>query len=452
MKTMRNLLCAALAVLMTLSLLAIPSFAEESKVETVTIWSNDAHNKAQYEALINEFNETVGKEKGIVIEYTVYGGDYYSALDVALQAGEAPDIFKCNKIGQYASAGMIAALDDLPTGQALIDLYAEDNAVDYGVFNGKTYSVPFRVVTFGLAYNVDMFQEMGLTPPTTWDEMRQVAKAITDNGKGRIYGYAFPMAYTSYRYQYVIHPSAASCGAEFFNHKTGRYDFASLEPFFNHLLNIIDDGSMFPGYMTMDDDTKRAQFSAGNVGMICIGSSDVGVFRDQFPCDFDWDIVPYPVEDAENRYKYPVSPSMFYVVNSQVKEKGTEDKVMEVYNMFLSDKTLTSTFENEKDNPVLGDRITRLSTKQDVSKQWVKFCDMSKYCVRYPYPESQVMVEGDAYNAVFDRILCKTVDAHEALAELDERYNAALDKAIEDGLCIEDYIDKDYDARMAWSD
>lgn len=447
--TMKRIVSLLLTLALLLGGISIAS-AEEGKIDTITVWSNDAHNKAQYEALIAEFNETIGKEKGIVIEYTVYGGDYYSSLDVALQSGEAPHIFKCNKIGQYAASGHILPLDNLPTGAELVARYAPYNAENYGEFGGLTYSVPFRVVTFGLAYNVDMFKEMGLTPPATWAEMRDVANKITDQGKGRIYGYAFPGAYTSYRYQYVIHPSAASSGVEFFDHKTGRFDFQSLEPFFGHLLGFVEDGTMFPGYLTMDDDTKRAQFSAGNVGMICIGSSDVGVFRDQFPCDFEWAVVPYPVENADSRYKYPVSPSMFYVVNSRAKEEGLEEKVMEVYNLFLSDKALVSTYENEKDNPVLGEAITSQSTREDVSPQWAAFCDMSKYCVRYPYPESDVMVEGDAYNSVFDQILARTVDVHEALAELDERYNAALDAAIAGGLKIEDYIDADYDARMAW--
>lgn len=424
--------------------------SESDKVDTITVWSNDAHNKKEYEAKIHDFNETIGKEKGIIIEYTVYGGDYYNTLDVAIQADEAPHIFKCNKIGQYASSGDILALEDLPTGPELVAKYESNNAENYGEFGGKTYSVPFRVVTFGLAYNMDMFEEMGLTPPETWDEMRDVAAKITQNGNGQIYGYAFPMAYTSYRYQYVIHPSAASCGIEFFDHKTGKYNFSSLEPFFNHLLDIINDGSMFPGYMTMDDDTKRAQFSAGNVGMICIGSSDVGVFQDQFPCDFEWGIIPYPVQNANERYKYPVSPSMFYVINSKTERDGLQEKAMEVYNMFLSNDMLVTTYENEKDNPVLGEEITSQSQKTDISSQWKAFCDMSLYCIRYPYPENDVVVEGDAYNAIFDQILCQTINAHDALAELDTRYNAALEEAIANGLNIEDYIDPDYDQRMAW--
>ena len=81
--------------------------AGSGDVTKITMWSNDQHDQAVYEERIKAFNETIGKEKGISVEYTVYGSDYYTTLDVAVTAGEGPDIFKCNKIGNYAEAGYI---------------------------------------------------------------------------------------------------------------------------------------------------------------------------------------------------------------------------------------------------------------------------------------------------------------------------------------------------------
>ena len=49
---------------------------------------------------VENFNATKGKELGIQIELSVYGSDYYSTLDIALSADDAPHIFKCNKIPQ----------------------------------------------------------------------------------------------------------------------------------------------------------------------------------------------------------------------------------------------------------------------------------------------------------------------------------------------------------------
>ena len=119
---------------------AVTSEEESAPVEmqTVVMWSNDQHDQSVFEERIQEFNETIGKEKGIDVEYTVYGSDYYNTLDVAVSAGEGPDIFKCNKIGNYAEAGYILPWEDIPSLQPLIDRFSEYNATGYGEFSGRT--------------------------------------------------------------------------------------------------------------------------------------------------------------------------------------------------------------------------------------------------------------------------------------------------------------------------
>jgi ABC-type glycerol-3-phosphate transport system substrate-binding protein len=54
--------------------------------------------------------------------------------------------------------------------------------------DGKIYGVPVGGYALGLIYNRKLFQEAGLDPnkpPTTWDEVREYAKKLTDPAKGR---------------------------------------------------------------------------------------------------------------------------------------------------------------------------------------------------------------------------------------------------------------------------
>ena len=301
------------------------------------------------------------------------------------------------------------------------------------------------MTTYGLACNLEIFEENGLEVPETWEEMRECAEVITDNRNGQIYGYALAMGYGSYNYFYVNLPNAASTGDEYFNHTTGKYDFASLSGFFGHLLDIINDGSMFPGFETMDGDTARAQFSAGNIGMIGVMSSDVTTFKNQFPCEFEWEMVPYPVEDAENRYKEPVGVSMSYVIGSGCKEEGYEDKVAEFLNFLYSDELFIATNDTQIDISILGEVITSQSTATDIDPNWLRFSDMDIFCIKYPTPDSELTIEGDTYQGVYNKILTGMItDIDGALAELDEKYNAALDQAVADGkVVIEDYLDPD---------
>ena len=435
-------------IALTLSLLLLHTcvqgvLAEEKAPVTIRVWSNDAHSKPVFTAFVEKFNNTVGKEKGIVIELSVYGTDYYSVLDVTVADKEnkdAPHIFKCNKIPQFATSGKIVSLEDLPGGAELIAPYKEKNSEGVGLVGGRTYALPFKATTVGLAYNVDLFEKLGLEFPKTWADMEKCASIITENGAGKVYGYGLGMKYVSYPLFFILPPASASTGRMHFDNATGRYNFSALAPYMKHMLRMIDNGDMFPGYETMDDDTKRAQFAEGNIGMITVFSPDVGVLTTQFPAKCRWAVGPYPPETEDVRYRMYSNPSTFYVVNQLAVDTGVEEQVMEVMKALLSEENLLNLFEEEKDM-ITRDDVKALSTKTEVSPQWKAFGDGSYRYTGFGTPEGMLQLEGDSYKDVFDKILTGLVDPDEALADLDARYNKALDEAIAAGtLKIEDYI------------
>ena len=314
---MKKLLAVTLCLALLLSVMLIPASAEE--VQVIKMWSNDQHDQAVFNAKIEEFNATIGKENGVAVDYTVYGSDYYTTLDVAVVGKEGPDIFKCNKIGNYAEAGYILPWDDEPALAPLMEKFGGFNAPGYGIFFDKTYSEPIRVTTYGVACNLEIFRKSGLEVPKTWAEMEEAARIITENGGGAEYGYALAMGYGSYHYFYVTLANGATVGDEYFNHTTGKYDFASLGGFLRHVLRFVENGSMFPGYETMNGDTARAQFSAGTIGMIGAMSSDVTTFKNQFPCDFEWQMIP--LSDRKRRNLLQGARGRFHVLcNRRIRE------------------------------------------------------------------------------------------------------------------------------------
>jgi len=420
------------------------------KTEVIRIWSNDAHNRDEYTETIKKFHETIGKDKGIKIEYTVYGGDYYNSLDVAIAAGEEPHMFKSMKTGQYAQTGKIVPISELPGGNKLIEETKKYHFEDIGMFGGVVYAIPIRVTTQNMIYNKELFARLGIEVPVSWNDLREAAKKITRAGGGKIFGFGIPMKYTNYKYYHVAWPAAPSVGTQFFNHKTGKFDFQSLEPFFNLMLQLKADGSLFPGFETLDYDTLRAQFAEGNIGMYFGASFDVGVLYDQFPAKFDWGVAPIPVMDPNRRYKQIGTPGAFYVVSSRVKKEKLEEKVMEVYKLFVSIEHLALTYERGKDIPIRGEEVTK-HAGEPKRKQWPMFTDLKNVYVRLAYPESKITVEGDNYTDMFSKILTGMADPKKALADLDKRYNTALQKSIDGGkVNIKLYIDPNYDENVKY--
>ena len=113
-----------------------------------------------------------------------------STMKMAIGAGTAPDML-CSPSDYMLSCGKLGYTIDLtPYGAAEIkDLFTETcwNAANADPA-GKIYSLPFDSNIINFMYNRDMLDAVGVSVPTTLDEMKNVANKIkahygTDSGK-----------------------------------------------------------------------------------------------------------------------------------------------------------------------------------------------------------------------------------------------------------------------------
>jgi multiple sugar transport system substrate-binding protein len=87
-------------------------------------------------------------------------------------------------IPQFASEGKIAPLN------ALVDQFSDEYDLDAispamreaMSYDGELYGLPMQAQVLVLAYRKDVFDELGLQPPTTFEEMRQVSEEIQSAG------------------------------------------------------------------------------------------------------------------------------------------------------------------------------------------------------------------------------------------------------------------------------
>ena len=141
---------------------------------------------------LNAYNAEVGRfntsQKDVHLTLRTYpsGDAYNQALTGQVAGGAAPDVFLLdtgNQTATFANAGAIKPLDDL-TKSAGIDIPSfYPNLVSSGKVNGKLYAIPKDYSTTALFYHKSMFKAAGLTPPTTWAELRSDAKQLTTGGR-----------------------------------------------------------------------------------------------------------------------------------------------------------------------------------------------------------------------------------------------------------------------------
>jgi arabinogalactan oligomer/maltooligosaccharide transport system substrate-binding protein len=146
----------------------------------LTWWdTSDPDNEAPaYDELIKKFNE---EYPDVTIKHEIVPFDQtQNKFKTAAEADSgAPDILRAEVAWtpEFASLGYLYALD----GTAALENNFLETPLSSNVFDGKTYGVPQVTDTLGLMYNKALFEKAGLdpeAPPTTWDEVRDAAKAL----------------------------------------------------------------------------------------------------------------------------------------------------------------------------------------------------------------------------------------------------------------------------------
>ena len=138
------------------------------------------NNKQEEElkALTDKFNAE--NEYGITVNLTNQGkySDLSSKLTANAAADTLPDLSQAYNNWLSAYSDKLVHLDDFVANDFdnwddIIAGYREENS-QFGFISG----VPFNKSTYVLFYNKTMFDELGLTAPTTWDELLTVAETI----------------------------------------------------------------------------------------------------------------------------------------------------------------------------------------------------------------------------------------------------------------------------------
>lgn len=162
---------------------------ETAKPITIQFWHTRGSG-ANYEVVqheVEEFNNTIGKEKGITVEETFIGNynDILAKTQLAVQSGEAPQVVVYGNtfVNYLLEDGVLADMAPLAeeTGwdrNNMLDPFQEIN----GNTDGTLYSVPYIRSTPLFYYNKTMADAKGLTAPTTVEEMEEFCKALYEEG------------------------------------------------------------------------------------------------------------------------------------------------------------------------------------------------------------------------------------------------------------------------------
>ncbi|MDR1540996.1 MAG: extracellular solute-binding protein [Clostridiales bacterium] len=367
-------------------------------IEKITVWSNESSSKTKRDEQIARYNSGEGKEKGIEIEYTVLGQDYYDALKIAAQTDEAPDLYRLtwDSTPIFGQAGWIVPITDMPGGQELVDLYEKDLIVNQHIFDGKVYTLPFSLTTYKMIVNDDLFKKNGLEYPETFDEVRECARIITENGAGQEFGWVLGLKTNWAASVYCYFLGVPSTGIVGFDPRNLEFRFSDFMPVFDMVKGMIDDGSVLPGFSDMDTDQMHAQFAEGRVGMIPGASFDIGTYTETYPAKCNWKVIPTPLYSKDTVRQSDVADCMnLLCIGSKSLEHP--EKAMDALKFFYSDETVAELYQEALYIPYRQE-AKELAEHDPTANGFKEFSDVYNLRLIPSNPEFTLEVEGEMAN------------------------------------------------------
>ena len=147
-------------------------------VSMMAIWTGT--EQENFQAVIDAFNELY---PNVSVKYTSGGDNLAPLLSTAVQGGNPPDIACIAQPGlmaDFVSQDALQSIDDLRPD--IVDNFGEAVA-DVGAIDGTQYAVMWKASNKStIWYNVADFEEAGVDPPETWEDLNAARDTIKAAG------------------------------------------------------------------------------------------------------------------------------------------------------------------------------------------------------------------------------------------------------------------------------
>lgn len=280
MKTKKTIvLLLVLLVAMGTSMLFAAAQAESAKKPVLTVWMKKqfvAEQNVEFEKRVNEFAQLNNVD--VVLELIAYE-DFFPKWTAAIQSNVLPDLsfFGYQEVGQFYQQGLLLDITD-----ALKKIEAKygkiyDSSKAAVTFKGKMYAFPVWGEGTGLYYRKDLFKAAGYNnPPRTWEEFREMARAVTNPAKG-IYGAGLGYGAGNSDAEFLTRSIMFAHGGSIFDEKGNlNFDTPENRKAFEYIISLFREGLTPPTAIGWDDGGNNSAYMSGQAAMVFNTGSIVG--------------------------------------------------------------------------------------------------------------------------------------------------------------------------------
>ena len=226
---------------------------------------------------------------------------FKTSIRVMLAGGNPPDLFSYwagARVQFIVDADRLAPIDDVFEANKLNELFPP--AVQQGcTYSGKKYFMPLTQHFVPFFYNKDVFADVGVTPPNTWDEFLEVCEKIKKAG-------VTPIALGSrerWPAQFWLdYPLLRTAGPEYrakLMAGEASYTDPEVVKAWELWKTCVDRGFFNENPNAYDWAEASAMVGNGEAAMTLMGTWFMGLDESiGWKADDDYDFFPFPVVDA----------------------------------------------------------------------------------------------------------------------------------------------------------
>ncbi|QSZ49948.1 extracellular solute-binding protein [Arthrobacter sp. D5-1] len=325
-RTRRPLALAVVALIgLPLALSACGSSTAASSTEAVTeISVMDYYNNEPDKSFIGAALTKCGTQLGVTVKReTVPGKSLISKVLQQSSSKTLPDVLMLDNpdLQQIAATGALAPLADFNVST---EDFAE-GVLSAGTYKDKVYGLAPTVNTIALFYNKDILSKAGVTPPTTWDELKDASAKLT---AGDQYGLAFN-ANPTYEGTWQFLPVMWSNGGD-----EKKIDTKETEQALQLWTDLVKSGSVSSSALNWTQADVKDQFLAGKAAMMVNGPWQIPAL-DKEP-SLQYGVVKIPVREAGQTSVAPLGGEVWTV--PQTGNKARQAKAAEMVACLNSDE------------------------------------------------------------------------------------------------------------------
>lgn len=262
----------------------------------LTMWVRSATDQFS-QRLVDAYNASHKNQVKLTI---IPNDNYLTKVGAAAGSHSLPDILASDVVytPNYTKQGLFqditAEIKALPTYSSIAKSH-----LDVATYQGKIYAVPHKLDSSVLFYNKDLFTKAGLDPnkpPANFADILADAKKITALGNG-ITGFDLAGScggcgvYTLFPYAWAAGEQVLSADG-----KKVMLDTPAFKAIFGLYKQLTDQKLVDSSDKSQDGSTWPANFEAGKVGMLPLGSPIVGDLLKQ--TKFQWGVTPLMAPDG----------------------------------------------------------------------------------------------------------------------------------------------------------